>query len=75
MTPALRSRLEEERMFTALDMRMAAKEGYIAGYDDCELGWAKEAGGYADEKANEYRARVQAHLSSDSTRIRPKRQA
>lgn len=82
MTPALRSRLEAERMFTAKDLVEAAADGFaaggaysamhIAGADNRTGGAALQA--YADQVQETTLARVQAHLSSDTTRIRPKRQ-
>lgn len=74
MTPALRSRLEAERMFTALDMAEAFNAGWMAAPQD---DYRDELGRQYDEDAfmAETLARVQAHLSSDTTRIRPKRQA
>lgn len=66
MTPALRSRLEAERMFTVANMVTAYATGAIDALKRQENPEAFEA---------ETLARVQAHLSSDTTRIRPKRQA
>lgn len=62
-------------MFTAADMRLAAKGGYLAGYAAKLRGLPCKSGTFADEMRDAYLGRVQAHLSSDTTRIRPKRQA
>lgn len=78
MTPALRSRLEAERMFTVADLRRVARIAYIAG-GACSKKTTDDliamAARYAEMIESGYLDIVQAHLSSDTTRIRPKRQA
>jgi hypothetical protein len=68
MSDALKSRLSAERLFTVDDMVEAYRKGYGSGVLD-------DYGGFDDIEVFEAEtlARVQAHLSSDTTTIRPKR--
>jgi hypothetical protein len=73
MSDALKSRLSAERLFTATDMRLAAKGGYLAGYSARDRGVPCKAGTFADTMADEYLSRVKTHLTSDTTTIRPRK--
>ena len=64
MTPALKSRLSMERLFHADDMVMAYAQGALDALKSREDPEAFEG---------QVLARVQAHLSSDTTTIRPRK--
>ena len=64
MTPALRQRLSSERLFTAEDMANA----YGLGWQDGNVNVGHHADFYSATLT-----RVQNHLTSDTTTIRPRK--
>jgi hypothetical protein len=73
MTPALKSRLSAERLFTAEDIAEMAFNAYSAGWLDRAVNGGPNAEAVKEAALESALAKVKTHLTSDTTTIRPRK--